>query len=343
MNFPEKVSFTITNACNLRCKMCGQWSEDGYISNDTSKLKSQMGIEKWKSLVDEISEHGGKWLLIRGGEPFLFPGIIELLQYINTKNIFMAIDTNGTFLEKYAEDLVSMGNMHITISVDGTEEIHDEVRGVKGTFGKLKRGMAKLNKLDDPENPGISRSICFTAGSTNYKTLGEIPDIARDLKIKSINMMPYYYLPEKTGLKYEKEIKELGCTAFSWHGFHHDDPGVDPDEFLEVLNVYRSRLNGIDGFPYMPLTDEEYRSWFSEAESQVGVNHCLNIEKLIDIQPNGDLNFCVDFIDYIFGNVNKNSIKELWNSEAAERFRKYRRKKSLSVCYRCGAKYISEL
>ena len=31
MDFPAFVSFTITNACNLRCTMCGQWSPDGYV------------------------------------------------------------------------------------------------------------------------------------------------------------------------------------------------------------------------------------------------------------------------------------------------------------------------
>lgn len=30
MDFPGYVSFTVTNACDLRCRMCGQWSEHGY-------------------------------------------------------------------------------------------------------------------------------------------------------------------------------------------------------------------------------------------------------------------------------------------------------------------------
>ena len=83
--------------------------------------------------------------------------------------------------------------------------------------------------------------------------------------------------------------------------------------------------------------------WFADATTPVGNLPCTNVENLIDIQPNGDANFCVDFPDYIIGNVREYSIKEEWNSKRAERFREYRRKKPLAVCYRCGAKYMSEL
>ena len=61
----------------------------------------------------------------------------------------------------------------------------------------------------------------------------------------------------------------------------------------------------------------------------------------MDVQPDGEANFCVDFPDYSFGNVRSSTIKELWNGERAARFREYRRKRPLAVCHRCGAKYIS--
>ena len=67
------------------------------------------------------------------------------------------------------------------------------------------------------------------------------------------------------------------------------------------------------------------------------------MEKLIDIQPNGDANFCVDFPDFVMGNVRQHSIAEVWNSAAAGSFRAYRRAQPLAVCHRCGAKYMSEM
>ena len=93
----------------------------------------------------------------------------------------------------------------------------------------------------------------------------------------------------------------------------------------------------------MPLTGNEYKMWFNDSVTPVGSLKCENVENLIDIQPNGDANFCVDFPDYSIGNVSHSSIKEIWDSPEAAKFRIYRREKPLAVCYRCGAKYMSEI
>lgn len=344
MDFPEYISFTLTNSCNLRCRMCGQWSEEGYISNRIKKTNSIMKLEQWKKLVDEISNYRIRFILIRGGEPFLYPEINKLLEYINSKSIFISIDTNGTLLRKYAEDLIRIGNMHITFSVDGPEKIHDSVRGVKGYFKKIKENIDLLNELEKNNSYKISKSICFTISKYNYKVLGEMPDVARYMTIPSINIVPYYYFSSGTGKKYEEELKKnFNCAAYSWKGFHHEVSGVDFKVFLDEYKKYLTNLGEVNNFLFMDLTENDYKTWFSNSSTPVGKTKCLNVEKLIDIQPNGDANFCVDFIDYSFGNVKDSTIKALWNSPKAVRFRNYRREKPLAVCHRCGAKYISEI
>jgi len=324
--------------------MCGQWSEEGYIKNKAIPSGLQLELSDWKKLVDEISQYKIRFILIRGGEPFLYPGIIELIEYINSKGIFVSIDTNGTILNKFAADLVRIGNMHITFSVDGTEEIHDNVRGVKGSFNKTKENIALLNSIEKATNKKISKSICFTISKDSYKALGEMPDVVRAMGLNSLNIVPYYFVSNAVGKVYEEELeKNFKCAAYSWKGFHHDDSGIDFDIFKEEHRKYLDGLNGIVDFPYMPLSDDEYKLWFNDSFTPVGSQKCENIENLIDIQPNGDADFCVDFPDYSFGNVSNSSIKEIWDSPEAAKFRNYRREKQLAVCYRCGAKLISEI
>jgi MoaA/NifB/PqqE/SkfB family radical SAM enzyme len=342
MNFPQNISFTVTNSCNLRCKMCGQWSEEGYIYNRIKDPGSQMKLADWKRLVDEIAPHNVSIVLIRGGEPFLFPGIIELLKYINSKGIFIAVDTNGTMIEKYISEIAGINNMHITFSVDGPEEIHDNVRGMKGSFKKIKENIALLNDLEKDREYKISKSICFTISRYNYKCLGEMPDVARDISIGAVNIVPYYYFPAEVGKKYEEELKEnFDCAAFSWKGFHHDDSGIDLNIFKEEHGKYLANLGTVNNDPFMPLKLDDYLTWFTDSLSPVGPSACLNVERLIDIQPDGEANFCLDFPDYSIGNVMESSIEEIWNGKKASQFRDYRRKNALTVCYRCGAKYIS--
>jgi len=344
MDFPQSISFTVTNACNLRCRMCGQWSVEGYVYNRDKNPSPPLKLADWKRIIDEIAAHHSSFILLRGGEPFLFPGIIDLLEYIHAKGIFISIDTNGTILEKFAKDIVRIGDMHLTFSVDGPEEIHDSVRSVKGSFQKIKAAIALLNELEKGKGKKISKSICFTISRYSYRGLGEMPDVARSMSIPSMNIVPYYYFPSEVGKKYEEELSEhFNCKAFSWKGFHHDDSGVDFDQFREEYRKYLGNLGEIYDFPYMKLTEDEFGVWFNEPLTPVGSLVCNNVERLIDIQPDGEANFCVDFPDYSIGNVKQASIEDIWNGERATQFREYRRANPLAICYRCGSKYMSEI
>ena len=339
MKFPSHFSLTITNRCNLKCRMCGQWSENGYMRSQA--FAPEMALSDWKRVIDEISGHQVDHLLIRGGEPFLFPDIVGLIEHIAAKGIPLSIDTNGTMLGKFAGEISRIAGLHLTISVDGPEEIHDKVRGVKGCFAMIRDGLKKLDEEERKTGKKISRSANFTISPWSVSGLAEMPDVCRSLGLETISIVPYYFFPEQVGERYGRELRELGASDFSWKGFSHETSGVDKGLFLDQYRKFLSNLGNIQNYPYMPLSEEQYSDWFSDPVTPVGFKNCENIERLIDVQPSGDANFCVDFVDYSMGNVKNSSIQEVWNSERAERFRKFRRQKPLSVCHRCGAKYMS--
>ena len=343
-NFPSHISLTITNTCNLRCQMCGQWSQEGYIRCQPERLKHKMTLEDWKRVVDELVDHQVPSLLLRGGEPFVYPAIGALLEYIQSRGIWISIDTNGTHIKEFAETIARIGKIHLTISLDGPEAVHDQVRGVKGTYARIRESLATLKQAEQKYGTTVSKSFNYTISRYSLEGLGELPGAARDLGLKNVCIVPYYYFPESVGKAYEQEMQSVfGCPAYSWAGFHHEESGVPPELFQAQYRQYRQELKGLQDFPYMPFSEDEYRAWFADATTPVGLTRCSNVEKLIDIQPNGDANFCVDFPDYTFGNVRQATIEEIWNSKRAEKFRQYRRQKPLSICHRCGAKYMSEM
>jgi MoaA/NifB/PqqE/SkfB family radical SAM enzyme len=344
MDFPHSISFTLTNACNLRCRMCGQWSEEGYVRADKKRIRHELALADWKRLVDELAEHDVPGLLLRGGETFMFPEIIELLKYIHDKGLVISIDTNGTMLKQYAADIVRIGKIHLTISMDGPEEVHDRVRGVKGTYKRIAEGVTAIHAEEARQDQKISLSLNFTICDESYRYISALPEVARSMGIGVVCIVPYYYFPESVGRTYETEMQEhFGCPAYSWVGFHHESSGVDFETFRQQFHQYQANLGEVYSFPYMAFNEEDYRQWFADATTQVWPPQCTNVEKLIDIQPDGRANFCVDFPDFSFGNVKEATMEQLWNSPEAERFRQYRRQKSLGVCYRCGAKYMSAI
>lgn len=344
MDFPTFVSFTLTNACNLRCRMCGQWSEAGYVRTGHGYRGPSLGLDDWKRLAGEAAAHGVASILLRGGEPFQFPAIVPLLQHLRGLGLHVSIDSNGSQLARFAADLVRMGRIHVTVSVDGPEAIHDAVRGVRGSFRQLEQGLARLAELDGGKPRRVSRSLCFTISPWSLAGLGEMPAVARRLGVDSISIVPYYYVPAAAGEAWEREIRELlGRAAFSWRGFQHETSGVDPAEFAAQHRRYLETLDGVHDYPYMPLTPDEYRAWFTDATIPVGPPGCANVERLIDIQPTGEANFCVDFPDGDLGNVRQASIAEIWHGERARRFGERRRLGPLGACLRCGARHMGEI
>jgi radical SAM protein with 4Fe4S-binding SPASM domain len=115
---------------------------------------------------------------------------------------------------------------------------------------------------------------------------------------------------------------------------------VDIDLFLKALHEFKSRLGKINSYPYMPFTDEEYREWFMKSDTTVHQAECNNIRGLVDIQPDGNVNFCIDFPDYAIGNVAENTLYQIWHSDRARKFRELRAKKEMPICYRCASKYM---
>jgi MoaA/NifB/PqqE/SkfB family radical SAM enzyme len=342
-DFPKVVSLTVTNRCNLRCRMCAQWSEEGYMLNK-KPIDSYSGtvvpFDNLLKVVDEVHEYGVP-LIIRGGEPLLYPRIMDLLAYIKSKGMSLSLETNGVLLKKYAEALVKLKIDTMIISVDGPEEIHDHVRGVRGTFDKLRESLQELEIHENRYGYKIPRGITCTLSGYNYQGLGAMPDVVRALGVGVICIVPYYFIPEKQGLAYEKLMREeFSCEAYSWRGFHHEESGVDVDLFLGKLEEFISKLGELQSYPYMAFTDDEYREWYSRCDTTVHQARCNNIWGLLDVQPDGNVNFCVDFPDYAIGNVMESTLYQLWHSDNARRFRELRTKEEMPVCYRCGAKYM---
>ena len=109
---PTFVQLRVTNLCNLRCKMCGQWGDtgiyrsDGFSASATDGqteamrireligLNRQMALSDYVRLLDEVAP----WqpiISLFGGEPLLYPDIRPLVREIQSRGLTCTIITNG--------------------------------------------------------------------------------------------------------------------------------------------------------------------------------------------------------------------------------------------------------
>ena len=109
----KQAEIVLTQACSLRCNFCFE-KEWGY------HVEKTISFENLKKLVDFCNDAGVEYLFLSGGEPLLYPYLIDILKYIQSKGYPMkpTIATSGIQLadDGFAEELVKCGITYIDIS-----------------------------------------------------------------------------------------------------------------------------------------------------------------------------------------------------------------------------------
>jgi len=132
---PYMVSLRITNACNHRCPVCGQYGAFGYMDGPEKRkeLLKTLPVEMYKKMVDDLAFYR-PFYYATGGEPFLYPGIVELMNYAKARGSSVFIVTNGVKLKEHAEEMVRNNWDLLVVSLDGPEEVHDACRRTDGAY-----------------------------------------------------------------------------------------------------------------------------------------------------------------------------------------------------------------
>lgn len=84
------------------------------------------------------------YIIFTGGEPFLHPEIFKMINIAKEKGFFVLLVSNGTLLRDRAEEIVHSGLDVLIISLDGTGEVHDIIRGKVGLFETVIEGLKTL-------------------------------------------------------------------------------------------------------------------------------------------------------------------------------------------------------
>lgn len=164
--------------CNLHCKHCF-WVRDKHLY----PTKTQDVLENVKTLLKKFPSITN--ILWYGGEPLLNETtkniLVEGFKLLKRNNVVI---TNGTIpLPAYKKNGVKYG-----ISIDGTEELHDQMRG-KNVYKKIKKNIKEgLDK-------GIDISINYCINSQNINC---IPEFLEEWHQTGINKIYFtMYVPEK--------------------------------------------------------------------------------------------------------------------------------------------------
>jgi len=128
----------LTSKCNFNCMYCFA-EHKGEIPN--------MPIEDWKKIILDLKMRGTKLVFLMGGEPLLYYGFSELVEFVNSLGLMCHVITNGSLVPKFIDTLKKADL--VEVSLDGIGEANDKNRG-HGTYDKIVDGIESLKKNNIP-------------------------------------------------------------------------------------------------------------------------------------------------------------------------------------------------
>jgi len=210
---PYKLTFAVTYKCNYRCLHCNIWKK---------KVENELTLNE----ISEFSRNYPyfKWFNLTGGEPFLrrdFVDIVKILKENSTRPILFNTTTNGfnpSFIYEKVKEIVDlkMPKSVVVVSLDGYKELHERIRGVKGSFEKAVETFSLLKNLSN-DFKNFTTYLGYTLSHFNagnfLKTFFEVKKLIKNISLDDFHINIYhisahYYSNASEGIKEEEMIKE---------------------------------------------------------------------------------------------------------------------------------------
>ena len=140
---PLNLTLSPSPKCNSRCLTCNIWM----------KREDELTIEEWDKVLASLG-HSPYWFTISGGEPLMYPHVVELAQlvYKHCRPGVINIPTNAILpiipdrVERIARSCPE-SQLIINLSLDGVGAKHDFIRGIPGNFEKFEERLQQLLAL----------------------------------------------------------------------------------------------------------------------------------------------------------------------------------------------------
>lgn len=169
----------VTNRCNLSCTHC--------LFSSSPKENDTLSYETMLQHINEAYNLGCRLFVLSGGEPLVYPKIIELIEAIlSFEGTSVVLLTNGLLLEKVftCKDF-ERSRVQFQISLDGLPSEHDAIRGI-GSFEKLKTNLAWLKAK------GYTFSLSTCVHPSNVHVLEPLLEVVKELGATHLHLLWHF-------------------------------------------------------------------------------------------------------------------------------------------------------
>ncbi|HPO13701.1 MAG TPA: radical SAM protein [Candidatus Hydrogenedentes bacterium] len=173
------MEIEFSQRCNLRCQYC-------YYADKTS-FENGLTREEIHDVLLQAKALGARKIIILGGEPMVYPHIMETLHFLRTEDLYVEMFTNGYRISPdIAQQLFDMQVFVVVKMNSRAEHIQDALSGKKGAYKNIQEAFKNLLHAGYPgEQPllAVSSIIC-------QQNIDDVPAMWEWLRDQ--NIIPYF-------------------------------------------------------------------------------------------------------------------------------------------------------
>ena len=267
---PDMMILELTHNCPLKCKHC--YANAGIGLN--------MDINKLIPLLQKLHDLGTSYFQLTGGEPFAYPYIEVVIDFLLENKIRFSITTSGFYWNRRVKrimDKLKGKGVSIQVSLDGMPETHNKVRG----DGKSFNNAVRFLKESIVRNISTSTVTCIF-----QQSLEEIEELSGFLRDQGVHQHRFGMITN-LGRAIDNKISSQ----------------VTSEEFYNIIIHLKERFE-TESFHIGKIED------FEETECQPHTN-CGAGYRLYNVTPSLTLSPCTIFKVNI-GNLNTEKLETIF-------------------------------
>lgn len=175
----SSLSIELTDRCNLKCIHC-------YGSFGNNYPKSMLNFYNIRTILEKLVKLNCGSINLTGGECTIHKDFNRIAKLILEMGFNLGIMTNGYKKDYFIDFLndVNEYNFIVKVSLDGTEEIHNQIRGDNSSY---KNAIALIDDIYKRDN--IKLYISSTLMKSNYRQFRELISFVEDRYPKCIHSL----------------------------------------------------------------------------------------------------------------------------------------------------------
>jgi tungsten cofactor oxidoreducase radical SAM maturase len=320
----KKLYIEVTTSCNLNCQTC--------IRHSWTDPHQHMKAATFQRILDSLDGLPSleRVIFTSFGEPLMNRNLLYMIEEIRKRDLAVTLGTNGVMLtEQISRELFRLGVDQLVVSIDGGKP--ETYEGVRGT--QLSLVLGNVNRFNEIKRElGVvkpSLGIEFVAMKSNQEELNDLLELASELNASRLvvsNVLPY---------SQEMESEKL-------YGYGPREPlktggwPVKSDVWVRWGLIELPRMFwGAERRCKFVQEKSIVVGWDGNVSPCYAFSHSYKYYAIDGVEKNVER--------YILGNVNDQSLADIWMSEEFTRFRSNVRSFHFPSCPDCDLRETCDL